>query len=71
MNENTALVRLHRLLIAAGIALSVVFGVYQGKQLADGAEGALPWLVVSGVMAVLLTSYLVWFNKKTHAKEKS
>ncbi|MEQ8276479.1 MAG: hypothetical protein RMA76_15975 [Deltaproteobacteria bacterium] len=70
MNERHALVRLHRLLIAAGIALSIVFGVYQVKQLTAGADGALPWLVVSGVMGAALTAYLVWFNKKIK-KEKS
>ncbi len=71
MNERQALVRLHRLLIAAGIALSIVFGVYQVKQLTGGAEDALPWLIVSGVMGVALSAYLVWFNRKLEREKKS
>lgn len=65
MRPGTALERLHRVLIGAGIALAVVFGVYQFDRYTKGIEGALGWVAACIVLAVGLTGYLVWFNKKT------
>ena len=60
-----ALKAMHRLLIAAGILLAVIFGIYQAKQ------GDTAWVVACAVIAAALSAYLVWFIRKTRDEGRS
>ena len=70
MREGLALLRLHRVLISMGIGLSVIFGAYQVRELSEGRGNAVYWVAACVVLALALSTYLVWFNRKTKAKEE-